>query len=257
MGTRPAPGPNPRPPLQFPHSVYDQSSTNAHSSWRTYFNYPKQTWKYSLFPSTVFPHCSGSWRSTALHQPWPSWPRSSQTPLTHAYLRFLSLSHASSITPLSPHLYLESHTSADINGFTGIGWIFPHKIQHSQIGTWRWNVPSLQFKVFGTMMLCRALIAREKVWMFSLWGFRVYQWIHSQSHCCPYLNVLFHQSMKVGSESDRTGEKAPKTHSAPTSTARLLQRGLIVKRLTDGPVSMAFFVRSTLSRSSVNHHFKQ
>lgn len=235
-GNQTCPRTKPPAPLDFPHSVYNQSSTDAHSSWRTHFNYPKQTWKYSLFPSTLFPHCSGSWRSTALHQAWPFWPRSSQTPLTHAYLRFFSLSHASSITPLSFHLYLVSHTSTDVKGFIGIWWIF-----HIRYST----VRSVQRDEMSQTSSSRSLAPRrcagrsslqKKVWMFSLWGFRVYQWIHSQSHCCPYLNVLFHKSMKVGSESDRRGEKPPKTHSVSTSTARLLQTGLIVIRLTDSAV---------------------
>lgn len=68
--------------------------------------------------------------------------------------------------------------------------------------------------------------------MFSLLGFRVYQWMSSQSHWCLYLNVLFDQSMNTGTESD--GEKkALKTHRASTLTAHLIQRGLIVIRPGD------------------------
>lgn len=84
-------------------------SADAHSSWRMHFNYPKQTWKYSLFlfPPPVFPHNSVvRWR--------PRVPPASaltsltfpccQTSLISPYLgrrAFSSLSHA---FPPSPHL---------------------------------------------------------------------------------------------------------------------------------------------------------
>lgn len=52
------------------------------------------------------------------------------------------------------------------------------------------------------------------------------------SECTPSLtlNVLFHKSMNIGTESDGRGEKALKTHRASTLTARLLQRGRTVIR---------------------------
>lgn len=73
----------------------------------------------------------------------------------------------------------------------------------------------------------------EKVWMFSLWGFRVYQRMYSLSRCRLSLNVLFHKSMNIGTKSDGKREKALKTHRASTLTAHLLQRGLIVICPTD------------------------
>ena len=46
------PSSSPPPPLLLLLSLEDQRSADTHSSWRTHFNYPKQTWKYSpfLFP---------------------------------------------------------------------------------------------------------------------------------------------------------------------------------------------------------------
>ena len=41
----------------------------------------------------VFPHSDGSWRPSSLHQRWPSWPRSSQTPATCTYLHRHTFSH--------------------------------------------------------------------------------------------------------------------------------------------------------------------
>lgn len=76
------------------------------------------------------------------------------------------------------------------------------------------------------------VIPDNKVWMFSLWGFRVYQCMSSQCLCCLYLNVLFDQSMKIGTESEKK-KRTLKTHRASTLTTRLIHRGMTVMRPGD------------------------
>lgn len=94
--------------------MYDQSSADTHSSWRTHFNYPKQTWKYSPVPLPSFPTqrrvMTFLVSASALTFLTPEQPDSSDlhlSPPTH----FLSLSHAFSyhsysLSTLFPFIYI-------------------------------------------------------------------------------------------------------------------------------------------------------
>lgn len=60
----------------------------------------------------VFPHSDGSRRSSSLHQRWPSWPRSSQTPATCTYLHRHTFSHFHMLSLITPTLFpLSFHSS--------------------------------------------------------------------------------------------------------------------------------------------------
>lgn len=72
-----------------------------------------------LFPA--FPHSNGSWRSTFLHQRWPSWPWSSQAPVTCTYLHRHTFSHFQMLSlslllfpTFFPSIY-KSHTRLSID----------------------------------------------------------------------------------------------------------------------------------------------
>lgn len=106
MGTRPARGPNllffsflffalpPTPtPTPIPPSLNNQRSVDTHSSWRTHFNYSKQTWKNSPSLYQAFPHSNFTWHSKFVHQRWPSWSSRNQIPVTCTYHHRHTFSH--------------------------------------------------------------------------------------------------------------------------------------------------------------------
>lgn len=213
MGTRPAQGPN----LVFLFSLffslslslYDERSTNTHSSWRTHFNYPKQTWKYSLFLSQVFPHSDSSWRSLFLHQHWPSWPLSSQIPLTCIYLHrhtlsnfhMLSLSHLlSSLCFLLSMHHTKNFTHINTDSlflsnpylsFTKTSSVWKYYLNPTSYNSKFTVVQDQRHHVDLLGAEWDQFVPGYNVWMFSLWGSRVYQWMSSQSHCRLNVNVLF------------------------------------------------------------------
>lgn len=130
MGTRPAQGPNPLflhpsssslppPPLSVPTHTPAEGRTSI---------IPNRPENIPLFLSPFFPHNNGSWRSTFLHQCWPSWPWSSQTPVTYTYLHRHTFSHFKILLlslPLSSTFFLFMHHTQSFAWLIPWPFLFP------------------------------------------------------------------------------------------------------------------------------------
>lgn len=210
MGTRPSQGPNLLPSLtSLSLLMTDALLTYTPSTGRTSIipNRPENVLYSYSFPTQ--PRFVTFYITTVTFLT-PKWPVSSDLhlsakPLSHAFP--ISLFHS-----FTTDLFLKTSLQLDILARYGT---FPGAVSLS------FDIDHI-VKASLAERLCSGLLGAGKeqlilgykVWVFSLWGFTVYQYTSSQPCCCLYLNVLFHSCMNIGTQSGRR-EKAFKTDMQP------------------------------------------